>query len=99
MKTLAKLPVTIVTGFLGSGKTTLLRHMLDNAHGRRIAKNVGGQADQRCHRSCTRTAHRTGGDAIGPGHPAVDAGVVDTGMASASWHLRRANRGEKARIR
>ena len=33
----AKIPATVVTGFLGSGKTTLIRHMLANANGRRIA--------------------------------------------------------------
>ncbi|MDF0598625.1 cobalamin biosynthesis protein CobW [Psychromarinibacter halotolerans] len=33
----AKIPATVVTGFLGSGKTTLIRHMLQNANGRRIA--------------------------------------------------------------
>lgn len=33
----AKVPATIVTGFLGAGKTTLIRHMLENAAGRRIA--------------------------------------------------------------
>ena len=33
----AKIPATIVTGFLGAGKTTLIRHMLKNAAGRRIA--------------------------------------------------------------
>ena len=33
----AKIPATIITGFLGAGKTTLIRHMLENAKGRRIA--------------------------------------------------------------
>jgi cobalamin biosynthesis protein CobW len=33
----AKIPATVVTGFLGAGKTTLIRHMLQNAHGKRIA--------------------------------------------------------------
>ena len=33
----AKIPATIVTGFLGAGKTSLIRHVIENAGGRRIA--------------------------------------------------------------
>lgn len=33
----AKIPVTVITGFLGSGKTTLIRHLLQNNQGRKIA--------------------------------------------------------------
>lgn len=33
----AKIPATVITGFLGAGKTTLIRHMLGNAEGKRIA--------------------------------------------------------------
>ncbi|UFH50914.1 cobalamin biosynthesis protein CobW [Pseudomonas sp. KNUC1026] len=61
MKTLAKTPVTIVTGFLGSGKTTLLRHLLDNAQGRRIAVivnefgelGIDGDLLKQCSIGCT----------------------------------------------
>ncbi len=34
---LAKVPVTIITGFLGAGKTTLISHLIRNAGGRRLA--------------------------------------------------------------
>ncbi|QPC44385.1 cobalamin biosynthesis protein CobW [Kaustia mangrovi] len=33
----AKIPATVVTGFLGAGKTTVIRNLLENAGGRRIA--------------------------------------------------------------
>src|SRR5437868_9719852 len=42
---LARIPCTIVTGFLGAGKTTLIRHVLANARGRRIAVIVNEFGD------------------------------------------------------
>ena len=41
----AKVPCTIVTGFLGAGKTTLVRHVLENADGRRLAVIVNEFGD------------------------------------------------------
>ena len=35
--TAAKIPCTIITGFLGAGKTTMIRNLLANADGRRLA--------------------------------------------------------------
>jgi cobalamin biosynthesis protein CobW len=42
---LAKVPCTIVTGFLGAGKTTLVRHLLENAQGKRLAVLVNEFGD------------------------------------------------------
>ena len=45
MTNLAKVPATIITGFLGAGKTTLIRHVLAHAHGRRLALVVNEFGD------------------------------------------------------
>lgn len=45
MTSLAKVPCTIVTGFLGAGKTTLVRHVLEHAGGRRLAVIVNEFGD------------------------------------------------------
>ncbi len=42
---LARVPCTIVTGFLGAGKTTLIRHVMANAKGRRLAVIVNEFGD------------------------------------------------------
>jgi cobalamin biosynthesis protein CobW len=42
---LARVPCTIVTGFLGAGKTTLIRHLLENAKGKRLALIVNEFGD------------------------------------------------------
>jgi cobalamin biosynthesis protein CobW len=45
MTALAKVPCSIVTGFLGAGKTTLVRNVLQNAEGRRLAVIVNEFGD------------------------------------------------------
>ena len=42
---LARVPCTVVTGFLGAGKTTMIRHILENAGGRRLALIVNEFGD------------------------------------------------------
>src|SRR5215470_15104522 len=42
---LARVPCTIITGFLGAGKTTLIRHVLSHARGRRLAVIVNEFGD------------------------------------------------------
>ncbi len=37
LNNLAKIPVTVITGFLGAGKTTLIRHLMQNPQGKRLA--------------------------------------------------------------
>jgi cobalamin biosynthesis protein CobW len=52
----AKIPTTIITGFLGAGKTTLVRHILEHSGGRRLAvivnefgaRGVDGEILQNC---------------------------------------------------
>ncbi len=41
----ARVPCTVVTGFLGSGKTTLIRHLIENAQGKRLALIVNEFGD------------------------------------------------------
>jgi cobalamin biosynthesis protein CobW len=42
----ARIPATVVTGFLGAGKTSLIRHLAEHAGGRRLAFLINEFGDQ-----------------------------------------------------
>lgn len=44
-KEFAKLPVTVLSGFLGAGKTTVLNHILTNREGKRVAVIVNDMSE------------------------------------------------------
>ncbi len=37
MTSTAKIPTTVITGFLGAGKTSMIRHLLATANGKKLA--------------------------------------------------------------
>ena len=45
MSDLAKIPATVITGFLGAGKTTLIRHLIESSKGCRLAVIVNEFGD------------------------------------------------------
>jgi cobalamin biosynthesis protein CobW len=56
----AKVPVTIITGFLGAGKTTLVRNVLEQASGRRLAVIVNEFGEQDVDGDTLRTCGLSG---------------------------------------
>ena len=65
MTTLAKIPVTVITGFLGAGKTTLIRHLMANPQrqeARRARQRVRQRRRRRRYPEVVRGCQLPGGE-------------------------------------
>jgi cobalamin biosynthesis protein CobW len=65
---MARIPATIITGFLGAGKTSLIRHLLANADGRRLALIINEFGDLGVDRELVTSC----GDAACPAEDVVE---------------------------
>ena len=92
----ARIPATVVTGFLGAGKTTLLRHLLENAVGRRIAVIVNefGElgVDGELLLGCGLEACRGKGDVVELANGCICCTVADEFLPAMEGILARADK-------
>ena len=88
MTAFPKTPVTVVTGFLGAGKTTMIRHILGEAHGRRLALIVNEFGDVGVDGDHGEAEAGEGEAGVGGGGGLADTALAGGDDDDAGWRRR-----------